>query len=679
MCNKQTSCLKLNAQLKLITGSVSLLVLLMFFTGCENEPIHTFELNMNEAQVYQQAMESRSVENLLSLPDFENEYLNELVWSAIAKSDVEDINQLINRVKEVNSYSAWWALSFHDLSSDEIASIQNGWVDEEFHPAGVCEVLGRLGDELAVDLLLQQPDFIVDHESCALAIGRIATRVEFSEEQILIVFDLAFDAPSKKHRRNLLYGFYRNRVNDIQGNEEWVSNLIGKWEAFGLNENPELDQMLVQITGEQGWNLVMENRTGSDLNQQVQLSVELARVLGEIELPEDESIKRLLSHQNPHAAIATLESLEQLDEVSNELLDWIEINITRPSRNHELFIQSLSLLSENERDILAYQHKIEFSESKNPYLMPSILPVYQHFLSDEEYTNKLMELTESGGVAGLSALNELENLWIEGNLNGHQTEQVKQLVYDIIDRGDRILITGTEVFLMDSELFSDEEFLTIIENSNKLDVQQHREIFAVLATVYFDRFEAESNEWINKLVDAGSVRLNHHLNELELDVAQDNRFRSPDWNRLQELGSRPHWILETEKGKIEIELEPLRAPFTVSSIDSLTTSGFYDGVPFHRVVPNFVVQGGDFTLQNGVGSPDYFLPTESSQLSFERGALGIASSGTDTEGSQYFLMNQRAPHLDGHYTRFGNVVYGMNVVDRLQVGDNVIKATISAR
>lgn len=105
----------------------------------------------------------------------------------------------------------------------------------------------------------------------------------------------------------------------------------------------------------------------------------------------------------------------------------------------------------------------------------------------------------------------------------------------------------------------------------------------------------------------------------------------------------------------------------------------YDDVPFHRVVPNFVVQGGDFTLQNGVGSPDYYLSTESSQLSFERGALGIASSGTDTEGSQYFLMNQWAPHLDGHYTRFGKVVYGMDVVDRIQVGDKVLRATISVR
>lgn len=679
MCNKQTSCFKLNDKRKLITHSISFVVLLAVFTGCEFKPIHTFDLNLNEARSYQQAVESRSVENLLSLPEFKNDYLNELVWSAIAKSEVDDIEQLIDRVIETDSYSAWWALSFHELSSDQISSIQEGLTDEGFHPEGVCEVFGRNGGVSSIEFLLQQPDFILENKSCALAIGRIAARDEFSEEQILTVFDLIFDASSETIQRNLLYGFYRNRVNGIQANEDWVSNLLEKWESHGLNVNSELDQMLVRISGEPGWNLVMESRTNSDLNQQIQLSIELARVLADIQTPDDEFIKRLLNHQNLHVAIVTMESLGQQEQVSDKLLDWIEGNITGPSRNHELFIQSLSLLAAHERDITSYSDKLEFAETKNPYLMASILPVYQQLLSADEYTNKLIELIEQGGVVGLAALNELESLWVDGGLSDNQTEQVKQLIDDVINRGDRILITGVEVFLMDRELFSDEEFLSIIERSDKLNVQEHREIFAVLATVYLDRFDAESDEWIEMLVDAGSVRLNHHLNELEVDIEQQNRFRSPNWIRLQELGSRPHWVLETEKGRIEIELEPLNAPFTVSSIDSLTTSGLYDDVPFHRVVPNFVVQGGDFTLQNGVGSPDYFLPTESSQLSFERGALGIASSGTDTEGSQYFLMNQWAPHLDGHYTRFGKVVSGMDIVDRMQIGDRVISASISAR
>lgn len=526
MCNKQTSCFKLNAQVKLITCLVPILVVLLFFTGCKNKPIHTFNLNLDEALVYQQALESRSSENLLSLPEFEKDYLNEWVWSAIAKSEIEDVELLIDRVKETNNYSAWWALSFHELSSEQVTSIQNGLIDKDFHIDGVCEVLGRQGDESAVDQLLQQPDLIQQSEPCALAIGRLATRVEFTEGQLLIVFDLAFDTQSETIQRNLLYGFYRNRVNDIQGNKEWVSNLMQKWESHGLNENPELDQMLVRITGEPGWNRVIENRSNSDLKQQVQISIELARVLGEIQ-SDDESIKRLLNHQNALVGITTLESLGQHDEVSDDLLDWIDSNISGPTRNHELFIHSLKLLASHERNITPYSVKLEFTETKNPYLMHSILPVYRQFLSADEYMNKLTGLAKAGGVAGLFALRELESLWVGGDISEPQTEQIKQLIHNVIDRGDRILITGTETLLMDGALFSDEDFLSIIERSDKLNVQQHREIFAVLATVYLDRFEAESDEWIDSLVDAGSVRLNYHLNELGVEVEQVNRFRSP--------------------------------------------------------------------------------------------------------------------------------------------------------
>lgn len=103
----------------------------------------------------------------------------------------------------------------------------------------------------------------------------------------------------------------------------------------------------------------------------------------------------------------------------------------------------------------------------------------------------------------------------------------------------------------------------------------------------------------------------------------------------------------------------------------------YNGVPFHRVVPNFVIQGGDVESGDGFGGPDFVIPNEPSEHGFVRGAAGIASAGKDTEGSQYFFMIDGAPHLDGGYTVFGQVVEGMDVVDRIRVGDRVIRARIS--
>ena len=90
------------------------------------------------------------------------------------------------------------------------------------------------------------------------------------------------------------------------------------------------------------------------------------------------------------------------------------------------------------------------------------------------------------------------------------------------------------------------------------------------------------------------------------------------------------------------------------------------------MIPNFVIQGGDIERKDGFGGPDFTLPTEASSLEFHRGAAGIASAGTDTEGSQYFFMHQWKPHLNAGYTRFGEVFGGIDVVDRILPGDRVV-------
>jgi cyclophilin family peptidyl-prolyl cis-trans isomerase len=97
---------------------------------------------------------------------------------------------------------------------------------------------------------------------------------------------------------------------------------------------------------------------------------------------------------------------------------------------------------------------------------------------------------------------------------------------------------------------------------------------------------------------------------------------------------------------------------------------FYDGTVFHRVVSNFVIQGGDPT-GTGYGSPGYTIRSEFSPLTYERGMVGMASSGKDTEGSQFFITHSATPHLDGRYTIFGKVTDGMDVVDKIMIGDYV--------
>jgi peptidyl-prolyl cis-trans isomerase B (cyclophilin B) len=148
------------------------------------------------------------------------------------------------------------------------------------------------------------------------------------------------------------------------------------------------------------------------------------------------------------------------------------------------------------------------------------------------------------------------------------------------------------------------------------------------------------------------------------------------------IGKKLLWHLATTRGEIVIELRPDVAPWAVASIVTLTEKGFYDGIEFHRVVPDFVVQGGDPT-QSGWGGPGYTLPAEPAAsldgAGFVTGGVGIADAGKDSGGSQWFIMHSHAPHLDGRYTWIGSVATGQKSADALLIGDRVEKATIEQR
>ena len=152
--------------------------------------------------------------------------------------------------------------------------------------------------------------------------------------------------------------------------------------------------------------------------------------------------------------------------------------------------------------------------------------------------------------------------------------------------------------------------------------------------------------------------------------------RQVDWEALAALGPRPKIILETGKGTVTLVLDAESAPLTVQTLAGFAQDGLYDDTPFHRVVPNFVVQGGDFARQDGFGGPGFSIRSEFTQIPYRRGVLGMASSGKDTEGSQFFIMHSMAPHLDGGYTAFGWVESGMDVVDLLYEEDRILTARV---
>lgn len=184
-----------------------------------------------------------------------------------------------------------------------------------------------------------------------------------------------------------------------------------------------------------------------------------------------------------------------------------------------------------------------------------------------------------------------------------------------------------------------------------------------------DLFQSASHEVVRKRISINFPSFAAQENISLKPNIGSAAFLHPD--SILYFDNNPIVEVVTDKGNIVIELFAQNTPFTVYSFLKLLDMSFYNDLIFHRVVPDFVIQGGD-PLGDGWGGPNFLLPSEDNQLSFKRGSVGIATSGFDTGSSQFFICQSEQPHLDGNYTLFGKVTSGMDVVDSILPGDKII-------
>lgn len=151
-------------------------------------------------------------------------------------------------------------------------------------------------------------------------------------------------------------------------------------------------------------------------------------------------------------------------------------------------------------------------------------------------------------------------------------------------------------------------------------------------------------------------------------------------NQLPDMSDKKQYaVIATEKGTMKAELYTHETPGTVANFVELASHDFYDGLTFHRVIPDFVIQGG-CPRGDGTGGPGYTIKCETSapRQYHDRGVLSMAHAGKDTGGSQFFICHNRAntQHLDGHHTCFGQVVEGVEVIDDIRPGDKILSIRI---
>ena len=136
--------------------------------------------------------------------------------------------------------------------------------------------------------------------------------------------------------------------------------------------------------------------------------------------------------------------------------------------------------------------------------------------------------------------------------------------------------------------------------------------------------------------------------------------------------------IETKKGKLVLELFASDVPVTVNNFVFLARERFYDGITFHRVIPGFMAQGGDPT-GTGTGGPGYTFADEFTKHAHAAGALSMANAGSNTNGSQFFITYTPQHHLDGKHSVFGQLIEGIDVLEKIEAGDTIIRITIDER
>ena len=662
MCNKQKPFDKNNSMKISFTHffeGVILSFALMLNISCAthnmqlSEPVEVDQ----DLTTLSEAIVNRDADLLWNLKENPKERISGQAWRALALTPIEDLRKLLDYAMDTDDPNAWFVLRFQDLTEAQLEEVSVYFMTSNAERGPICSLFFSQSDRWTLDMLLADNEMILENKECAMAVGGMLTRMEAGDKNISRVMNLLHESDDVEIQSFLLYGFWRSALNRPVPGSVSFEKLYRALENRKNSEPSLIDEFLVRLTQERGIEWVMSNRSDMELSEHIQLSVELARAVRYLdgESLDIEIISRLLNHPNPHVAVMTLESLKELTVSDlSPVCSRIEASIHFPE-NAELAITYLELLTQNDIDIHEMSSILESIDQNHPYLKNRTLELYKNLLDSETYFEKILENLNSEGIKALHSAMALSNFAGRYTQPSEIRVRIRESLSNAITQQNRSVITVSGQ-LFTNRYYFDERDKNLFMIGNKEAIEKNNpEIAQLLFGV---------------------------MNELGIDVdgietkLQSNEILKPDWIRIKELGDRPLWILETNRGRIVIQLDLLTAPFTVFSIDTLTRAGMYDGVNWHRVVRNFVIQGGDFDRRDGLGGPGYRIPTEPAQYTFNRGMVGMASSGQDTEGSQFFITHTWTPHLDGLYTIFGEVIEGMDVVDRIQIGDVVLSAEI---
>jgi cyclophilin family peptidyl-prolyl cis-trans isomerase/HEAT repeat protein len=425
--------------------------------------------------------------------------------------------------------------------------------------------------------------------------------------------------------------------------------------AATTDEAPEVRMAVAQALGKVKANdkaTLLSGIAQSDPDYRVRLSA--IRSMTGLEFDEiKEAILAGLKDKNINTAVATAEFLQaNYADTDTKALEQALAQV-EDGRVRAGLIWVILRKSE-QKEKLSSQYKQQYEQTQNPYNKAQLLKALSADFNNYKFIAAQTFAAPQPVIAtyGMEALTAMRQ---QPDFPKSLEQDFAEIIKKGVASGDVAVVGLAAGVIRDPklnfrEVYQDHTFLT--------QAQQQ----LVLPR------DMETNIELQKTID--------YLNGNKESATPQNPFTHPiDWALVKTIPADQRVLIKTEKGDIQLQLFVEDAPGSVANFADLTKQKFFDGLYFHRVVPNFVAQGGD-KRGDGWGSSEYSIRSEFAPLHYLEGYVGMASAGKDTESNQWFITHSPTPHLDGRYTIFAKVVEGMDVVHQLEVGDKIISVEL---
>ncbi len=628
---------------------------------------------------FQDRLLADSLSNYFQHEDPTIQFLSTLSFASLGKENaLPHINELIKQLDderiEIRSAAAYALGQIGDNRAEQ-ALIKSFERDDSLNNAAsvnrtILEAVGKCGRienlKAMASVSTYNPTDTLLLEGQALGIYRFGLRgiTDKIGTDLMVKFVSDKSYPVSVQLIGAHYLFY-NRSLDL---EPHLSRLL---DAFQDNEDPRIRMVLAVVLGRSKSIVAMQILLSQyPREQDYRVKCNIIRALGNFDYREVEAtISSALGNNNYHIA-------------NTAAGFFLENGIARDARNYlQKGLSDSTLLEDVRFKLLGAANKyLPISmEGTRGRLVRTLESTYNN-TNDIETRSKVLEsLSEFGWYYRI-----IYNL-TEGTSEPLILSKVTQLLGKIISRKDFDSFFGLskrrvrrEIAEMLREAIESKDPGAISEAakilaSPELDLKEYFEYYTFLSVAQVQLTLPKETEAYNDLQSAIDL-----FSGVSKPLKLIPKFNHPiNWDIYNEMGTNCKVTLNTDKGKITILLDALKAPGSSINFFQLAKTGFFDGKRFHRVVSNFVIQGG-CPRGDGYGSLDYTIRSELIPSYYDQGGMvGMASAGPHTEGTQFFITHAPTPNLDGKYTLFAKVIEGMDVIHAVQPGTIIKSVSIS--